>query len=71
MNRHIHCYYSPVALVFIILKLRCYLCECETSCSTLREEHSLRVFVNSVEDYSPNIIRVIKIRRMRLVGHVN
>jgi hypothetical protein len=58
---------------------------CETWSLTLREEHRLRVFENkSVEDiwrklhneelhslYSlPNIVRVIKSRMMRWVGHV-
>ena len=59
------------------------LCGCETSSLTLREERKLRVFENmvlrrifgprrdEVDLYSsPNIVRVIKSRRMRWAGHV-
>jgi hypothetical protein len=52
---------------------------CETWSLTLREEHRLRVFENRVLrkmdhqhslDSSPNIVRMIKSRRMRWAGHV-
>jgi hypothetical protein len=50
---------------------------CETRSLTLREEHRLRVFENMVHNeelhnlyFSPNIIRMIKSRRMRWAGHV-
>jgi hypothetical protein len=59
------------------------LCGCETWSLTLRKEHRLRVFENRVlrrifgpkEELhnlysSPNIIRVMKSRRMRWAGHV-
>jgi hypothetical protein len=43
----------------------------ETWYLTLREELTLRVFENRVPLYaSPNIIRQIKSRKMRWVGHV-
>jgi hypothetical protein len=48
---------------------------CETWSLTLGEEHRLRVFENRVLRKtflysSPNIVRVIKSRRMRWAGHV-
>ena len=60
-----------------------YLYGCETWSLTLKEERKLRVFENMVlrrifgprrdevtGDSSPNIVRMIKSRRMRWVGHV-
>jgi hypothetical protein len=50
---------------------------CKTWFITLREEHKLRVFENRVHNdklhsqySSPNIVRVIKSKRMRWEGHV-
>jgi hypothetical protein len=88
--------FESITLMFRTIILPVVLYRCETWSLTLREEHRLRVFENSVlrrifgpkrnevtgewrrlyneepnDLYSsPNIIRVIKSRRMRLAGHV-